>query len=282
VKEKSLRGLGGFLLLASCIVAFLWFYWLAPVRHIPDFQWWEMHSEKAQWKEVQTRIHRVGWFHDDSGPVGWWGDKNWAAWIINHIEAGQNLWDYGHKDSALALITNQEVGRRADDWLTWWKNNQSLSQEEWIREGFKQKGAMLQEPLSKRNIEGLLMFIGQYRYGQTNPVTRATDYNAKRWLRDSDFDPREFKLADLATQNGDEVLLGLIKYSGWVAQHPKTRAVGVLPIGKPVEDEGAGVMIVWINSASVQQTVMASIGGLFAMGAFCFYLAHRIRRHGGG
>ena len=45
-----------------------------------------------------------------------------------------------HCLEALQAITNQDAGRNAADWRSWYEANSVKSQEQWIREGFAQKG----------------------------------------------------------------------------------------------------------------------------------------------
>ncbi len=215
--------------------AYFWFYRLGPIRRFHDPAWYSQHSWSACWKQSQKSIDRSGWSH--STMVGPCGDKQWAEWIMNHIARGDDISSCagGHKDSALRRMTNQDAGDTAKEWLDWWNQNESKSQEEWIRDGFRSHGIDLQAPLTRSNVVSLLK-ITAYRDQEECGVPGYVQYNAFRWLRDSDFDPHTFSVDDLQTEDGNEVLDGLIRLADRAGMFPKNDRIGVLNIGQPPDD----------------------------------------------
>ncbi len=145
-----LRLAGLILFLFGLSSGYWWFYKFGPVRHTLDPQWVSRHSQQDYWQEVQKRIHRGNWLHDDGFAVGRFGDKSWAQWIMNHVAPGTSMGCLGghpqHSATAMQFITNQDVGEDADAWLDWWEMNQSKSQEEWIADGFAQRGLKIDVP----------------------------------------------------------------------------------------------------------------------------------------
>ena len=58
-------------------------FWLLPyMSRSHDGEWKELHSERGQWEHTQDFIHRFFWRHDDTFPVGKYGGREWAEWII--------------------------------------------------------------------------------------------------------------------------------------------------------------------------------------------------------
>src|SRR5215471_11648130 len=115
--SKQLRLLGWFFLLAAGALAFLWFYWFAPMRHLSDSEWCEAHNPRQIWAETQKQINRTGVDHDGSIEIGRFGDKAWTEWLIRRnksiFEAANKAshddrWPF-HLDTALWNITNQRM-----------------------------------------------------------------------------------------------------------------------------------------------------------------------------
>lgn len=218
--------IGGILLLLSMALAFLWFYWLAPLRHLNSVTWQLDHSPRRQWDEMQKQIRRTGLDHDNSIGVGSWGGKEWMEWVIVKIKAGEDIYGgggcggpYGHLADAPAQITNHRFANHAD-WISWWSTNQHRSQLEWIREGFGVYGIDLQESLTTNNIVALLKAISSGPY--------YIKYNSLRWLRDSGIRPQNIDLGSLPKEDGS-ALRGLITYATWYGEHENDP--GRLPIG---------------------------------------------------
>ena len=61
-----------------------------------------------------------------------------------------------HSLEALQIITNQDAGRNAEDWRSWYEANSVRSQEQWIREGFAQNGFPVSSPPDDSFITALI------------------------------------------------------------------------------------------------------------------------------
>jgi hypothetical protein len=133
-KIALLRVAGAVLGVAGLVAGYFWFYHWGPMRRVEDPVWFRRHSNAALWEEYQVCVHRSGWTHDGFGIVGRWGDRQWGEWIINHIQPGEDIQTCaaGHKAHALRYLTNQDAGESAAAWLSWWEQNKSKSQEDWI------------------------------------------------------------------------------------------------------------------------------------------------------
>lgn len=116
-----------------------------------------------------------------------------------------------HLPDAPFKITNQRLPDGAS-WAAWWATNKHKSQIEWIRDGFRQQGVELQQPLSNNNTVDLLKLIATTKQGHL-------EYNGKRWLRDSGFEPREFDLASLANDEKEVVPKGVLTFQHWLNEH---------------------------------------------------------------
>lgn len=218
--------------MAAFVIAFVWFIWLAPVKHIFSNAWNKQHSNQAYWEEVQKSIHRIGITSDDDVvAIGYWGDKKWAVWIIDHIKPGRDIGtDGNHLGESLAGITNHQLKPEAEIWLAWWKTNQNKTQVEWIREGFAERGIVLQQPLTTNNIIDLLKLA---HLSTNSPAyTNTPDYlhpslreNAFRWLRDSDFPPRvlfqmwNWDVKNIPQEDRDQTTAALFEYAEWYGEH---------------------------------------------------------------
>ncbi len=268
-----LRLLGGLLLFAACVIAFLWFYWLAPFRHVASPAWWSNYSTKRYWIEVQKQLHRTGLDHDSSITLGYWGDKEWFEWLMTKIKPGQDLTeDFDtHLDSALVDMTNQRLGKESNTWLAWWTTNRNRTQLEWIRDGFAQEGIQLQQPLATNNIVTLLKLIAPSpKSTNTNVVVRSRHgfrYNAQRWLRDAGFRPQEFDLASGSPEEKDQVARGLVSYAYWLGQ--RWDDPGKLPIrGERSDDTWAGMPEPAIAGPKIKWTMYLVMISLAACGVF--------------
>ena len=272
-KTKLLRFLGGFLLFASGVITFLWFYWLAPFRHVRSVAWWSDHSTKCYLKEVQRQIRRTGLDHDGGIALGLSGDKKWVEWTMARIRPRQDISGCGnyHLDSALADMTNQRFGTNAQAWLAWWTTNRNKTQLEWIREGFAQEGIQLQQPLTTNNIVALLKLAApSAKPATTNVIARSRDglrFNAQRWLRDAGFRPREFDLACLSVEERDLVVSGLVSYALWLGEHKEDP--GKLPIrGEESNDIWSGVPLSPIEQPLFKWTLNLILISMAVCGMF--------------
>jgi hypothetical protein len=225
-KKILLRLFGGLLLLTACALAFFWFFWLAPFKHLYSGEWEHKHSNYGRWIEGQKSLHRIGITHDISGPLGDWGGKAWTAWIMQHIKPGQDIsgCQAGHVVIALADMTNQQLGYEADIWLAWWTTNQNKTQLEWIRDGFASKGIALQQPLTTNNILTLLKLATLATNDATctnipSILQKSLRFNAYRWLRDSGFKAKELNLDTIAAEEKNQILPSLIGYAEWYGEH---------------------------------------------------------------
>lgn len=225
-RAVALRILGSLLLLTACALAFFWFFWLTPFKHLYSGEWSRNHSNYGHWIEAQKSIRRIGVTHDTGIEMGYWGGKEWTIWIMAHIKPGQDIvsCDASHLGDALADMTNQQLGYQSDPWLAWWKTNQNKSQPEWIREGFASKGVVLQQPLTTNNILALLKLANLATNSPvyTNMLSglrSSLRYNAFRWLRDSGFKPGDLDINSVAAEEKNQVVQSLINYAEWRGIH---------------------------------------------------------------
>jgi hypothetical protein len=243
MKTMALRILGGLLLLTACALAFLWFFWLIPFKHLYSADWSRDHSNYGRWIEDQKSIHRIGVTHDVGIEMGYWGGKEWTIWIMGHIKSGQDITscEASHLGNALADMTNQQLGDQSDPWLAWWKTNLNKTQLEWIRDGFASKGVVLQQPLTTNNILALLELANFTTNSTvyTNMPSRLRSslrFNAYRWLRDSDFKAKDLDINSITVEDKDRIIQDLIDYSEWYGIH--RRDPGKLRINR--NDSGNG------------------------------------------
>ena len=240
---KSLKLTGAALIFISVLLAFGWFVWLAPVKHIYSVSWLKAHSHRALWEEAQKSVGRIGVTHDVGIEIGQWGDKAWATWIIKHIKPGQNIasCESSHLGEALADITNHQLEQKTETWLAWWQTNQNKTQVEWIREGFAERGLVLRDPLTTNNIIDLLALS---HLATNSPIYtnipiylhRSLRMNAFRWLRDSGLSPWDIRSALSGAENNtlhqdeSQLLIALIDYAEWYGQN--WDGPGKLPLRK--------------------------------------------------
>lgn len=226
------RGSAAVLLFAGLYYGYWWFYKLAPTRRTISPEWRASHSERAYWHEVQKGIHRGMWLHDDGFTVGWYGDKAWAEWIVNHVRRGEAMDCFGrlcHSASAMRCITNQDAGEDADAWLDWWTRNKSKSQEEWIADGFRQRGLEVDVPPSPDQTTALLGLLGESNTDSSAAMPGHLQYNAFRCLRDSGFDPVEYALGNQPLPA--DVERGLLRYAQLECLRPTGNGIGILSFG---------------------------------------------------
>jgi hypothetical protein len=234
-KIALMRIIGIALIIAGLAAGYFWFYHLGPLRRISDPAWLRQHSESAHWNEYQSYVQRFGWEHDGFHIVGRLGDKKSVEWVMAHIRPGDDILSCasGHKAHGLRFLTNQAAGDSAEAWLAWWEQNKSKTQEDWIREGFRKHGLELQSPLTQKNIASLLKLaarVNEEKGGSPDYI----QYNAFRWLRDSDFEPDKFTVKDIPTKDADRVLQGLLRFSSLSTKYPKCDGLGVLRLGEPL------------------------------------------------
>lgn len=226
------RIFGVLLLGTGLFFAYHWFYYFAPSRRIMDPHWFTNHSQREYWKELQSSIQRGLWEHDEAWYVGQYGDKSWAKWIMEH-SSGQMACMGGkpcHGAVAMRYLSNQDVGEEADAWHEWWKTNQSKSQEEWLADGFRQRGYMIDIPPKPEQFIVLLNVLGNIETNRPNAISKEMKYNAFRCLRDSGFDPVAYILSNRTVSAIGE--RGLLEYEKHQRRWPSAIGVGLLPFAK--------------------------------------------------
>ena len=161
-------------------------------------------TQDEAWKYIQNEILKHGWEHDDFSTVQLYGNKNWAAWIIEKAQQGKKLEGCraGHKAAALEYITNQAPEKKTKSseaaWLHWWAANKNKKQLEWIQDGFKKYNVKVSIPAKKNEFTGLLRLLGDFRPHNTKEhatlIPSYIKFNAFRWLHASGFDPIKYSL----------------------------------------------------------------------------------------
>lgn len=285
-RKTVYRMAGVGLISVGAAVAVAWHFWLVPVVERFDPQWSLQFTQHGYWDQVQQRIRRYGWMHDDFDEVGAFGDKAWAEWIIRRAEGGEQISDcsrIGHKDAALQFITCQDpsppvTGSRVPfavekAWMAWWKENREKKQEQWIQEGLVQRGVSVHLPAVREDYEPLLILLGTVSTNRSvklpDQVPAYVRYNAFRWLRDSGFDPLGYAVSNLTAQTPEVVKQGLYAYSKRLKIYPDVDGAGVLGFGRQpaVPDEAHRP---YLFSAPVQRTaygmmILPVLAGVFLL-----------------
>ena len=245
LNRRTIQRTVGFLLICvSLTVVAVWFLWLVPFVHRSDPRWQERFTRKAYWDEVQKQIRRYGWTHDDFDPVGHYGDKLWAVWIMDRAKAGQaiaNCGSIGHKDAALKYITCNDPAKGTNwnteaQWLSWWSTNRSRSQLEWVQDGLRTYGVSVHLPPTEAEWEPLLALLGNKNTNATEKVPASVKYNAFRWLRDSGFDVIAFAMSNVTAQTPSLLRDGLVEYGKLEHRFPKEDQIGRLELTSPPPD----------------------------------------------
>ncbi|TVS11085.1 MAG: hypothetical protein EA424_24285 [Planctomycetaceae bacterium] len=265
--RAAVRIVASLLLFASAGMAFVWYYQMGPLRRTHDPDWVRQHSAERYWHEVRKSIQRWGWMHDDFGPAGDYGDKEFLAWALARIRPGDDISScfVGHRHSAFAMITNQNIGKEAAAWLEWWESNQAKSQEEWIQDGFAKTGIQVSLPPTEADVIPLLELLGTETGVDSEYSFRFLKYNAFRWLRDSelDFEPLEFVFAHSADAAKPQIQAGLLEYRKHERNHPKRETAGLLYFGT-VGDWYDDWSYIYLSAHPVfKQRMNALIVGLF-------------------
>jgi len=222
-KSASKKLLGGLFLFVACLLAFLWFYWLAPFRHLHSSEWIGEHSTQGRWIEEQI-------------DVGRFGDKGWTEWTIRQISSVNQgnevfscgIWPY-HLTDAIPDMTNQSLTNEAG-WIGWWETNKNKTQVEWIREGFAERGLILQDPLTTNNIIDLLKLA--HLTTNSPAYTNTPDYlrgslrlNAFRWLQDSGINFRDafsvwdYDVNNIPEEDRNRITAVLLDYAMWYGEN---------------------------------------------------------------
>jgi len=240
---------GAILVLVGLVVAYFWFYRLAPMRHLADSKWLETHTEKARWLEEQKDYERMGSSPDlefRGDRIGYYGDKRWFLWLESKAATDKNFRVCGCTETALALMSNQH----ADSWEEWLKTNQNRTQEEWVRDGFLRYGVSVHLPPDVSDVEPLLKLMGQKSWNFLSGGPQGTNapdsipdyvqYNAFRWLRDSGFTPTVYARSNAALVASQDMAMALIKYANWhgafsLAEHDK---LGIFAFARKSDTDG--------------------------------------------
>ena len=272
---RNLRIAGVALLCIASVLAFLWFYVLAPWRNLHSWSWLKNHSERRKWVEVQRQLKRTGADHDSSIGVGYFGNEKWTKWVIQSLKPSYELrscgtWPY-HLPDALPLMTNQELTNDAE-WIAWWETNKNKTQVEWIRDGFARAGIELQRPLTTNNVITLLKLIApSAKFPATTNTMRAPRqalrYNAERWLRESGFRYPGFDLASVPAEDRDVVTWGLVTYAFWLGEHWDDP--GRLQFSRD-DDSGSPFIEPWFNRPLYSWLInsiliVMAVGGVFLL-----------------
>ncbi len=203
-------------MLFSLAVAWFWLYWIAPLRHVLDPTWRQMHSPRGYQEELQTHHARTGWLPDMHCEF-FSGDHDTCGWLIAHLKphVSDDCCD-GHPRTALALMTNQE----STNWPGWWQANKNKTQAAWLRDGFKAYGVEVQLPPSPADALPLLNLLGATTTNETGNlrISWPVSYNAYRWLRDSGFSAVGFALSNRTLHASAQLQRGLLAFESWHKQ----------------------------------------------------------------
>lgn len=214
------RALGWMMIFAGTLGAGGYWFLVRPWLQGKAPEYAQHLSTQGFWEAKQVHLKWGPWWHEDGNTVGAFGHKEWAARLIQWMADGRTIesCSSGHWEEALPMITNQEHAftDSGKAWQEWWRTNGQLTQEEWIRDGFKQVGFDVQLPHSKGDWPALLAILGRSpgptpadsggmgrRQSHTFPYH--VRYNAYRWLRDSGFEPVFYVLANQYDISGEEL-----------------------------------------------------------------------------
>lgn len=291
-RPKFAITLGVLLLSGATVLAWLWFYTLEPIRRFNDAKWISHHSELARWEKEKDHYSRTGFPPSRlSGPQGlpFYGDKRSFEAVLDRLSRKSRWFELEGCEccsmSCLAPMSNHGF-ESISEWVTWYSINKDKTQEEWIQQGFAEKGFRIALPPSKSDAVTLLGVL----------VTRSSDsqdvdfrgerrfeapqflrYNAFRWLRDMGFDPIEFLLEGNQPEIPQELVEGLRQFRDFSKEFPLSNHVGLLEFANPPQ-------LYWQNltgreSDSVPRTVhliVCSVIGILALSGF-FLTRHGIR-----
>ena len=125
--------------------------------------------------EIRDLSHRVlKWpfwgAHDAFLSLVECGDESSVPLLINALwwqpttkEKGVMVCTKSHGLEALRTITNQNAGMNYDDWRKWWDVNNHKTRNEWIINGFMDKGYTVTTDQNDKNIETLFRVIGEHQ-----------------------------------------------------------------------------------------------------------------------
>jgi hypothetical protein len=219
------------------------------MRHLADPEWRAAHSAQARWQEEQKKYNRLSSSPDlcfAGDMIGYYGDKQWCFWLVDKMHGGGNFRVCGCTETALMLMAN----RHEQSWKEWADAHRDETQEEWIRDGFVQRGVSVHLPPQPEDTVPLLEVVGHKRWSTLRGGPQGTNapeafptyfqYNAFRWLRDSGFDQTTFAVSNAPALTSDVVRIGLMQYTKWNAAYPRHDGVGILAFGEPPDDNSWG------------------------------------------
>jgi hypothetical protein len=236
------------LLIAGLVLAYFWFYMLAPMRHLADPNWIENHTENARWQEEQKDYERMGSSPDlefRGDRIGYYGDKKWFLWLEDKATTDKSFRVCGCTETALALMSNQH----SESWEEWMRTNRGRTQEEWIRDGFAMFGISAHLPPDGSDVEPLLKLIGRPSWnfllggpqGTNTPerIPNYVQYNAFRWLRDSGFSPSTYACSNATLAASQVMTVALLKYANWHSsfEFAERDNLGVLAFAKKSDSD---------------------------------------------
>ena len=283
---------GVLLLSGAGLLAWLWFYMLEPMRRFADLRWGSLHSELARWEKEQEHYLRTGFAPDRMSPperLAFYGDKHWFEWLLGRLSGKGRWYEFEGCEacqfSCLGGMANHSFDS-VDEWVRWYSANSGKTQEEWIQQGFAEKGFRIGLPPSKSDAVTLLGVLGtrssdsanvDFRGDRQFEAPQFLRYNAFRWLRDMGFDPIEFLLEGNQPEIPQELVEGLRQFRDFSKEFPLSNHVGLLEFANPPQ-------LYWQNltgreSDSVPRTVhliVCSVIGILALSGF-FLTRHGIR-----
>ncbi len=195
-------------LVAGGIAGYYWFYKCAPLRHLESNSWRRIYSREVIWEEEKKNIARIGCLpdmEDRADMIGYYGDKKVCIDLMRRLSKPKIVFFCGCMSASLKMMTNHDFDSLSE-WKKWMSENQNKSQEEWIIDGFAAHGVKLQlkEPLSNDQARQLLRLCADAPF--------QIQYNAYRWLRDSEYDTSKITLKSIGTED-QKLFDGLLRYT---------------------------------------------------------------------
>jgi hypothetical protein len=132
--------------------------------------------------QLHKALASAGDPHDAILEIGEIGDTTSVPFLINALARQGTVpreGPYGaidtrfHVLNALQTITNHDAGRNAEDWRSWYEKNKDKKQEQWIREGFVERGFPVSSPPDDAFVTALIQASDpkyQPRYLQVNSL----------------------------------------------------------------------------------------------------------------
>ena len=239
---------GVLLLSGAGLLAWLWFYMLEPMRRFADLRWGSLHSELARWEKEQEHYLRTGFAPDRMSPperLAFYGDKHWFEWLLGRLSGKGRWYEFEGCEacqfSCLEGMANHSFDS-VDEWVRWYSANSGKTQEDWIQQGFEEKGFRIGLPPSKSDAVTLLGVLGTRSSDSEDVDSKGNQsfvapyflrYNAFRWLRDMGVDPIEFLLGRGQLVLSEEITNGLRQFRDFLDEFPSSNRVGLLAFATP-------------------------------------------------